>query len=322
MPLETSDHKKGRAASDKIAAEIAWYYYVKGMNQAEIATMKGLSRPTVISHLKHARASNLVTIRLDPFHHRMNDLAYRLKDAFDLSEVHVVPAEGLRDAELTQQVSEVAAHLLPKFVQPGDQLGVAWGETLSYLAGAVPHWPIADLNVRQLIGSMSNPALMTAENCTTDIARALDGTCVNLNAPAVVSSSALARQLRAEPIIADQLHQLKACNKSLYSLSLCLPNSHVVQFNVATEEDVQDYAARGAVCNFVGRFLDKSGQQVVGAYDDRVMAAEVEDLRKMAGMLVIAGDVKAQAALAALRGGFVSSLVLDDVLAQAILDQL
>lgn len=306
-------------ATSSLIGEIAWLYYIKGMNQADIAQKMNLSRPTVIAHLKTARSAGIVSIKLDPIHYRLNDLSDRLMDTFSLAQAHVVPRDGLSGMALTEKVSEVGAHLLPKFLQSGDSIGVAWGQTLACVAKAMPHWPIPDLVVRQLIGSMGNPTLMTAESCTTDIARSLDAQCINLNTPAVVSSNELANKLQQEPIISQQLDSLKSCNKSIFSLSLCTAESHVVQFNVATASEVEEYVRRGAVCNFVGRFLDAKGKQVDGPLDNRVFAAKIDDLRAMEGMMIIAGAKKAEATLAALRGNFVSWLVIDDRLAAQVL---
>lgn len=41
--------------------------------------------------------------------------------------------------------------------------------------------------------------------------------------------------LRAEPIIAEQLINLRRCNKVIYSLSPCTPDTHVVQFLIVTK---------------------------------------------------------------------------------------
>lgn len=304
--------------SDKAVAETAWLYYVKGLTQGEVALKKSLSRPTVINHLKLARERGLVNIKLAPEHFRINDLSDTLKETFSLDQVHVVEEATETSKELTQAVSVVAAHLLPDFLESGDQLGVSWGETISYVAEAVPYWPIEDLTVRQLIGSMANPLLITSESCTTEIARRLSGFCINMNAPAVCSNVKLANALRREPIIQEQLASLKMCNKAIFSLSPCTSDNHVVHFKVATPKDIIEYRKKGAVCNLVGRFLDAAGNQVKGELDDRLFGVEAEDLHKMEALLVVSGTHKASATLSALRGGYVNSLVIDADLAQAI----
>lgn len=304
--------------SDRIVAEVAWLYYIKGLNQAEIAKHLALSRPTVVAYLRLAKERQIVGVKIQGAHFRVNALADGLRERFGLDSAFVVPEEGSR-AETAQQVCEAAAQFLPDFVRPGDTLGVSWGQTVSFVSERVPWWPVEGLVVRQLIGSLANPLLPTCESCTTEIARRLSAQCINLNAPAVCTEAGLAERLRAEPIIAEQLERLRDCNKAIYSLSPCTLDTHVVQFNLATEQDVSDYVAKGAVGIIAGRFIDRDGTPVAGELDRRMIGAELDVLREMEGMMVVCGLEKLDATRAALRGGYVSHLVLDTVLAEALL---
>lgn len=304
--------------SDRTVAEAAWLYYIKGLNQAEIAKRMNLSRPTVITYLRLARERQIVGVKIAGAHFRVNALADALCETFGLQGAFVVPDEP-GEAETLAQVCEAAAQFLPDFVAPGDSLGVSWGQTLSIVSERVPWWPVRDLVVRQLIGSQANPLLPTCESCTTEIARRLSAQCINLNAPAVCSDAALAELLRAEPIIAEQLGLLRTCNKAVYSLSPCTPDTHVVQFNLATESDISDYVARGAVGIIAGRFIDAGGAPVLGDLDRRMIGADQESLRAMTGLLVVSGLEKLAAARAALRGGYVDHIVLGAALAEGLL---
>ena len=290
-------------------------YYVRNMNQGEIADALSLSRPTVISYLKAAKERNIVCIRIAPEHYRTNALADALRERFGLTTVHVVPDEGSEGEALMRAVCEVAAHHLPNLLQPGDVLGVSWGQTVSFVSEYVPNWPIEQLTVRQLLGSIANPLLSTSESCTTEIARKLDAYCINFNAPAICSNAKLASALRQEPIIREQLESLRRCNKAIYSLSPCTPDTHVVQFKIATESDIEDYRRKGAVGIIAGRFIDGDGEAVLGDLDRRIIGVDHDLLRSMEGLLVVSGNIKRDATLAALRGGFVDHLVVDSRLA-------
>lgn len=304
--------------TNKNIAEVAWLYYVRNLNQGEIAEQLNLSRPTVISYLKLAKERNIVCIQIAPEHYASHQLADRLKKKYALKTVHVVPDEANDGEVLTRAVCEVAAHHLPNILEEGDVLGVSWGQTVSFVSEYVPHWPIKDLTVRQLLGSLANPLLSTSESCSTEIARRLGAYCINFNAPAICSSAALASALKAEPIIQEQLVNLQLCNKAIYSLSPCTPDTHVVQFKIATVQDIEDYRQRGAVGIIAGRFIDAEGKPVLGDIDQRIIGADHDLLRKMEGLLVVSGTFKSDAAKAALRGGFVDHLVTDSRLAELL----
>lgn len=307
--------------SDRSVAEVAWLYYVKHMTQSDVAKTLNLSRPTIISYLRIAKERQIVCVKIAGEHFRINSVADALKSRFGLDQAYVVPREGLSDEALNLQVCEAAAHLLPDFVAPGDELGVSWGQTVSFVSESLPRWPVDNLTIRQLIGSMANPLLPTCESCSTEIARRLSASCINLNAPAVCTSADLAKSLRSEPIIAEQLAKLHRCNKAIYSLSPCTPDTHVVQFKVATEQDIADYVRRGAVGIIAGRFIDTEGQPVLGELDDRLIGADHETLRAMTGLLVVSGLAKRDATLAALKGGYANVVVLDGPLAEALLEE-
>jgi DNA-binding transcriptional regulator LsrR (DeoR family) len=311
--------KRIASPSDHAVSEVAWLYYVKGLKQGEIAVQLGLSRPTVITYLKLARHRRLMDVKLSGAHFSAVALADRLRDEYGLARVLVVPSTGDADADLAD-VADAAAHHLLDFVEPGDELGVSWGKTLSLVSERVPWWPVENVTVRQLIGSLANPLLPTCEKCTTEIASRLSAQCINLNAPAVCSDADLAHRLKNEPIIATQLSEMRRCNKAIYSLSPCTPDTHVVQFNIATEADVISYRDQGAVGILVGRFFDREAQPIVGALDERLIGADHALISKMAGMLVVSGVAKTEATRAALKGGFIAHLVIDAALAEAVLE--
>lgn len=306
--------------SDRIVAEAAWMYYVKGLNQDRIAKALSLSRPTVISYLRLAKERRLVDIRIAPEHYRLNALSDVLTEKFSLKSAHVVPEEALTEKELLHAVCEVAAHLLPTLLKPGDQLGVSWGTTIALVAELMPNWPIENIIVRQLIGSMANPLLNTSESCTMEISRRLSAYCINLNAPAVCSTPELAQALRQEPIIHEQLADLSLCKKAIYSLSPCTPATQVVHLKVVSRKDIASYKKKGAVGMIAGRFIDAHGEPVLGEFDDRLLGADHEVLRAMEGQLVASGLSKLHATLAALRGSYVDHIVVDTSLAEGVIE--
>lgn len=310
---------RSQQPSDETVAEVAWHYYVKQRTQSEISKLLNLSRPTIISYIKIAKERQIVCVKIDGNHFIVNDLTEKFKTLFNLDSIRIVPDEGLTGDELTHNVCEVAAYFLPNFVEEGDILGVSWGQTISFVSERIPYWPIKNLAVHQIIGSMANPLLPTCESCSTEIARRLSATCVNLNAPAVCTTAKLAKELKKEPIIEEQLNNLKTCNKVIYSLSPCTLDTHVVQFKLATSSDISDYVEKGAVGIIAGRFIDANGKPVLGELDTRMLGIDLVDLKNMNGLLVASGIQKADACLAALRGGYVDNLVLDMKLAEEVI---
>lgn len=312
--------KQPRSSRTDALVEAAWLYYHETLNQSEVAARMGVSRASVVSYLQEARASGLIRVTLaeEPFtRHRLSlDLCAR----FGLAAAHVVPTAA-EAPETLSRVARGAAEWLKGLLAPGDRLGVAWGQTVFEVAEQMDPVDIPGLEVLQLVGSAPSPFGFTAEACTTNLARRLGAICVNLFAPAVLSSAETAAVLRAEPVIAAQLARLSTCNKAIFAAGSCLPASHVVGAGVATLEELAAYRAAGAEGVLCGRFVDATGAHVTGEIDARIIGVTPDQLRGLEmGLLVSCGPDKVAPLRAVLRGGYATHLVTDRATAEGLLE--
>ena len=141
-----------------------------------------------------------------------------------------------------------------------------------------------------------------------------------LHAPAVLSNEALAAGLRAEPIIAAQLARAAGCNKLLFSVGTCLPDSHVVSSGLATEAELSWYVDHGAAAVLCGRFIDAEGRWLRGPIDERVIGVTPDHLTGLdMGICVTPGLDKVAATRAAIAGGYVTHLVTALSVAEALM---
>ena len=89
-----------------------------------------------------------------------------------------------------------------------------------------------------------------------------------------------------------------------------------------TEAEAAPYLARGAVAVLAGRFVDAGGHPVLGEIDERMIGMSLEAIRAVPDRIcVAAGEAKATAIRALLKGGFISSLVTDQSAAAMLLDE-
>jgi deoxyribonucleoside regulator len=303
---------RGKEISDRQLSQIVWMYYIEDMTQGDIAQKLLVSRPTILSYLKMAKERRLFEVRVQPEHFRLHQLSSRLKAMLNLPEVYIVDEPKKSGPEMLKAVCTAAAYVLAESVLPGDQIGVSWGETIRLVSQQMPLRKVNSVVVRQLIGSVANPIVDSAEACTLEIARKLSAQCVNLNAPAICSKAELATALRQEPIIAQQLDELSRCNKAILSLSPCDLSTHAYKLGVSPREAIIDYGTRGAVGIMVGRFMDARGAPVLGPLDDRLIGLPLIGLKNIKDIfLVVCGARKVAPALAAIRGGYISRLIID-----------
>ena len=313
MPDSKSTRNTGY--SEAQLAHVAMLYYREGLTQGDIAQRLGVSRATILNYLKLARDLGIVDIRIRGESFTSSTLSKQLSERFGLADCYIAhaDADGQDNAQVLQRVAHLAASALRDLLEPGDRLGVAWGETIQQVAHSFPLGPVPSLTVYQLIGSMMFDPLHAPEDCTIEIARRTLAACRTLHAPAMVSSAALADSLRAEPILAHQLDELNDLDKAVFSVGSLSPPKTVVGSGLANQQELEAYLAGGAIGVFWGHFIDAEGKQVRGPLDRRIIGIDLDALRRIPLRLLVAcGEGKYEAVLAAIKGEFVTHLVVDE----------
>ncbi len=326
--LETQERTHSQR-DDSVLANAALLYYKEGLTQNEIALRLGVSRPTVINYLRLAREQNIVDIRINGASFAVSSLSKELRDKYGLVDVYVAefgPDRRSPTANLStlrnQHVARVGAMALHEILQPGDVVGVAWGETIHFLAEEVPRRKIADLTVCQMIGSMTSPLISTAESCAIRISSRLSADCYTLHAPAILTTPELAEALRNEPVIRTQLEKFNSFDRTIFSVGNCDADTHIVQTSITSKSEFDWYTAQGAVGVLCGRFIDDDGNHIIGQMDDRMIGITLSEVKsKGSGVLVAGGPAKLNAIRATLKGGYVSHLVVDDDTARGLMSE-
>ncbi|MBG6207443.1 sugar-binding transcriptional regulator [Roseibium album] len=295
---------RARTQEDAIV-EVTWCYYQDGMNQNEIAERLGISRATVVNYLAEARKRDYVRISLDTDVFRNQDLARRLVDRFGLGDAVVIPSSPDGAEQSLERVTRAVADWLPSLLEPGDRLGVAWGETVYRVAEAAPRITLEDLTIVQLVGSRPAALGFAAETCSATLARRYGAHCVNLHVPLILSDRKLVEQLKQEPVIQAQLEAVANCNKTIFACGTCGDDSHVVHTGLLDRTDIDACAADGAIGVICGRLIDHNGNGLDRDIEDRMIAVTLEQMRnKEIGLLVGSGPDRAEPMLAAIRGGY------------------
>ena len=315
--------------NDTLLANVAILYYKDGLTQNEIAKRLGVSRATVVNYLRQAREQNIVDIRINGASFSVSKLSKDLREAYGLEDVYIASAYPGPDAnpkklakDLRRQVARVGAMAVYDLVQPGDVLGVAWGETIQWLSEEMPRGAVRNLTICQMIGSMKSPLLPAAETSSIRIASSLGADCYTLHVPAILSNKGMADALKKEPIIHTQLQKLTELTKALFSVGNCSDSTTLVQSGIATTEELHWYRRHGAVGVICGRFIDAQGRHVVGDMDSRMIGVTPAEIKAAkCGIMVASGADKIEAIRAALAGGYAKYLVIDETTGKLLLTQ-
>lgn len=324
--LSTFSQIRTNGDKDLLLSNVALLYYGEGLTQSEIAKRLKVSRATIVNMLREGRERGIVEIRVDGKHLTSSTLSRALKEKYGLGDVYVAlngePDTGPQDrAFVLPQTARVAAAAVADLVEPGDRVGVAWGETIMAVAGAMSAAHVDDVEVCQLIGSMISERVPASENCTILIANKLGAKCFTLHAPALMSSEELANTIRKEPAIRSQMERLTDLDMTIAGIGDMSPDTHLAVADMATIAELDAARTAGGVGILCCRFIDADGNSLDLPPQRRVIAADVGHLRTARKkLLVVCGMERAQAARAAINGGLVTHLCVDQDLGERLLE--
>ncbi len=297
----------------------AWLYYADQMTQSDIAKQLGVSRATIVNLLQDARQRGIVTVSINQQAVGRTSLARALMERFPLSGAFVIP-EG-NEEDLCTRLGDAAARVLAEQIEDGDTIGVAWGRTVLAAADQIslprPH---SNLTVVQVSGSSTGEPDFSPELCTSLLSNRIRARCVNLLAPAVLSTHELKAALLAEPVLKKQMDLVHSTHRILFGVGDLGPRSTVRASGIVSLEEVDDYIRRGAVAVIIGRFIDAQGSAIGGDHDERMVGIGLDKLRQVPSRICVAGGVaKVQAITATIGAGYATHFVTDVPTAEALL---
>ena len=154
------------------------------------------------------------------------------------------------------------------------------------------------------------------------LAEVLGGTYRVLNAPLVVNDETVAQALLRQPSIREVLDAVKRAKAAIVGIGSLDPKvSSLLRAGYLTVEGAADARRAGAVGDVCGHHLDVRGNLLELDLDHRIVAVEVDTLRKIPRVFGVAvGVAKSAAILAALRSELVSVIVTDSVTMRAVLE--
>ncbi|MEQ5870530.1 hypothetical protein J4E08_11540 [Sagittula sp. NFXS13] len=314
-----------KSDKDALLSNIALLYYGEGLTQSEIAKRYKLSRVTIVNMLRDCRERGIVEIRVDGQHLAASSLSRDLCEKYSLQDVYIA-VDGIEDGSTRRsdklaQVARVASMAILDIVEPGDRIGVAWGETIAAVANAMPRNSVPGTQVCQLIGSQESARVPASEICAIEVANKLGAQCHTLHAPGIVSSAELASALKSEVTIQTQLARLSSLDMTIAAVGHLGRDTHMAAADIASIAELEAARHQGAAGIICCRYIDGNGQEIRTAPYDRIIAASINDIKAAPKkLLVVCGNDRLDATRAAIHGGLVTHLVADRELAEALIN--
>lgn len=307
---------------DHLILKVLRLYYERDLTQAQIAKRLGFSRPKVSKLLSEGRSRGLVNVEIAGPTGDFAPLEIAVEDRYGLPEVLVVTtSEEERSTDLAAGMA--AGALLARLCTRASSLGVSGGKSLRALADALPPKAFMCGKVVPLAGGMGRlkPSLHSNQICTT-LAEKLSAECLYLAAPAIARSPESRDELMSMPGIEEVLAEGSACDVAVVGIGSMISESTIVQAGYLTPQEFLKLREQGVVGDVCYHFLDGSGAPCLPHFSRKVVGLTLDQLRDIPKVVGIAtGKQKAPGVEAVLRGGYLSALVCDRDLAQALLGE-
>jgi DNA-binding transcriptional regulator LsrR (DeoR family) len=327
--MQTEDQAPQPEDSDLLsnAITVARLYYYQELTTTDIARELNLSRSKVSRLLSFAHDNGLVEIRIhDPREHA-RQLESQLKSRFGLPRAQVVSVpEMAGEQEWLQRVASHAAAYLNTVITSNMVVGIAWGSTVNEIVARLTPKATVNVDVVQLNGSGNTQSMATAfsSEIIMRFAANYDARPQPFPVPAFFEFAETKTALWRERSVRALLSLQQRADIALFSVgapSATVP-SQVHSGGYLEPQDIESVTADGAVGDIATVFFRADGSYRDIALNARTSGPDLALFSRIKhAICVVSGLGKVAGLRAALRGGFLNDLIIDEPTARLLLAQ-
>ena len=308
---------------EQLAVRAAWCYHMLGLTQAQVAERLDIPRMRVNRLLAQARERGLVTIQI---HSRLTEnieLEEELCQRFGLERAHVVLAEppnfDREDPALAELLGRVAAPIVAGRIVSGMTIGSGWGITLKAIAAAMVQQAPRDISVVSMVGSLNRRSAVDVFEAATLLAQKLSAECFYLAGPLICDSAQSRQAIMAQPALEALMDRARHADMAL--LSVGGPSTGTVsQVGLVEPGELAELVEAGAVCNFLGHYIDAEAKVVDHPINHRVVGLKPEELQGVPRRFMVSGGpLKLPGIRAVLQAGLATEFVTDQDTARRLI---
>jgi len=306
---------------DELLQMAATLYYLDGLGQAEVAKLVRVSQTKISRLLAVALERGIVRISVDAYQPRNDKLEHQLCSRFNLGSAAVIRTPKHTSGEAARQtVGHFGAPYVASLFPKTGILAVGGGRSVAEVVQRFRRGEQRRLTVVQAMGSIdSNLSPVDALELGRSIVKRWGGEFLTLSTPAFAPDKKIRDSFLASDQIRFVWQRMKQADAAIVGVG-SLEGSVYIERGVLSQGDIADLKSRGAAGEICGHFFDAAGRECHSRWKDRVISVELDYLRKIPQVIgVAAGAERASAVRAAMRGGLLKSLLIDQPLAHALL---
>ena len=318
------DHPQDLAQVRRIFTALT-LHYVDKLTQAQIAERMGQSHSTVNRMIKAGHDMGMVEISIrSPFQDHL-ELEHELAEISGLLEVVIEPTTSDNPEAVLARVGAVAGELLASKLKPDMTLCLTGGKGVSACVAGLRHvTPLAGMKVVPATGLVQGKHYTDVNHAAATLARAFGGEAMQMLSPMFAETEEQHAMITGMKTVSRVMEAARAADIALVGIG-GLREKATSYFDLHRDvpaEEKELYAS-GAVAELMAHVLDPQGAVTDYVRNQLVVAISPSDLAKVPISIgVAAGQEKAEAICAVVRGGYINTLVTDEATARSVLARL
>lgn len=303
-------------------AEIAYMYYIDGLNQSQIAKEYSISRSMVSTMLSEAKELGIVNVQIEDSELYCFDLQNKMKKIFDIEKAIIVPKLSKTEENLRYQLADACINYLNHIIKDDTTIAVSWGRTLYAIANRIRTTGKDNIKICPLVGGVGNEMTMYHSNMICDImAKNLGGKSYGLYAPVFVSTKEVKEVIFQDKSINNVMEISKNADLAIMSVGNIF-SSVMIEAKSLEDSEVDELLKLGAIGDINASLFNKDGKIIKTDLIERTISVSMKSLKRIPKIIVIAGGKnKLEAIHAALKGKLMDVLITDEEVARNILNQ-
>ncbi|MCI8756394.1 MAG: sugar-binding transcriptional regulator [Oscillospiraceae bacterium] len=304
-----------------ILATVANLYYNSELTQNQIAERLYTSRSKISRMLKEARELGIVEIYIREPWERDLEYEQKIQEQFHLKSIRIIKQKDTDKEKAKNLIYEAAAYYLDSIIKENMVIGISWGNTLYHVIKyiAANNHKNIPVTVVPIMGAANiNSPEKDGLDLSKDLASAYGGKYQYIYAPLFVKNREIKESLIQDDNIKGPLNLAKNADVILTSVGSVVYKSW---HNYLSSKVFDALEEKGVVGHIGGHFFNIYGQELDSALTERMIGIDMDDFKKCRETICIAlGEKKAEAVLGAIRGNYISALIIDDKCAKKILE--
>ncbi|GAP02686.1 regulatory protein [Fructobacillus pseudoficulneus] len=305
-----------------LLAQISEDYYLNKLSFGDISTKYKISRYLINKYLNEAVKAGIVKIEIASTANRNSQLEQVFKEKFPNTTCYIIQDDTTTTAT-SELISNYAANLVIKHLSHDSHtVGMTWGDTMYSLIDSITSNPLDHVKFTQFVGeNMKYNSTAGSVRIVERAAKKVAGEFLTLPAPLYLSNDDVRNGLYEAVAIKQTLETAKTMDTILTGLGTIASLESISIWNQNINKLFPDVKL-GEVAGMVyGRPYDIQGN-ILNVGSDKVVGLDMNTILAVPKRVgVVRSKSKAKATIGALRGSFVTDLIMSESLAYRILNE-